>query len=126
MGNGERFVSIWEFRELLERGGPQYVRPDVGLAGGPTHCQTIAAIAESHHCAVVTAASLHKYTLGDEGNENAVFKRSYRCDGGYLELPQAPGPGVELDDTLLASTPFPPLFCATSALRDDGSVAYAV
>ncbi|MBT4719312.1 MAG: mandelate racemase/muconate lactonizing enzyme family protein, partial [Rhodospirillaceae bacterium] len=27
MGNGERLTTIWEFRELLEAGGPQYVRP---------------------------------------------------------------------------------------------------
>ena len=38
-GNGERFVSIWEFRELLEQGGPQYLRPDVALAGGISHCK---------------------------------------------------------------------------------------
>ena len=33
VANGERMHSIWEFRELLNHGGPQYVRPDVGLAG---------------------------------------------------------------------------------------------
>ena len=54
LGNGERFTSIWEFRELLEHSGPQYVRPDIALAGGLTHCKKIAAIAESYHCAVVT------------------------------------------------------------------------
>ena len=46
VGNGERLTTIWEFRELLESGGPQYVRPDVGLAGGLTQCRKIAAIAE--------------------------------------------------------------------------------
>ncbi|MCC7263720.1 MAG: mandelate racemase/muconate lactonizing enzyme family protein, partial [Candidatus Latescibacteria bacterium] len=50
VGNGERLTTIWEFRELLERGGPQYVRPDVALAGGLSHCKKIAAIAESYHC----------------------------------------------------------------------------
>ena len=54
VANGERIHSIFEFRELLTHGGPQYVRPDVGLAGGLTHCKKIAAIAESFHCAVVT------------------------------------------------------------------------
>jgi hypothetical protein len=46
--------TIWEFRELLGHGGSQYVRPDVGLAGGLTQCKKIAAIAESFHSAVVT------------------------------------------------------------------------
>ena len=86
VANGERMHSIWEFRELLTHGGPQYVRPDVGLAGGLTHTKKIAAIAESFHSAVVThnflgpiltAASVHldvtipnfitqEYTLADE------------------------------------------------------------
>ncbi|NCA15270.1 MAG: mandelate racemase/muconate lactonizing enzyme family protein, partial [Proteobacteria bacterium] len=66
--NGERLHTIWEFRELLVAGGTQFVRPDVGLAGGLTHVKKIAAIAESFHAAVVThnfltplltAASIH-------------------------------------------------------------------
>src|SRR5439155_25851 len=66
--NGERLHTIWEFRELLVAGGSQYLRPDVGLAGGLTHVKKIAALAESFHAAVVThnflgpvltAASVH-------------------------------------------------------------------
>ena len=34
LANGERMHSIWEFRELLAHGGSQYVRPDLGAAGG--------------------------------------------------------------------------------------------
>ena len=145
-GNGERFVSIWEFRELLEQGGPQYVRPDVALAGGLTHCKKIAAIAESYHCAVVThnflgpiitAASLHldatipnfitqEYTLRDESEQHAVFKTTYERDGGYIPIPDTPGLGVELDDALIEKTPFTPMNQAQTPLRKDGSVAYAV
>ena len=145
-GNGERFVSIWEFRELLEQGGPQYVRPDVALAGGLTHCKKIAAIAESYHCAVVThnflgpiitAASLQldatipnfvtqEYTLRDESEQHAVFKTSYQREGGYIPIPQAPGLGVELDEALIEKTPFTPMNTAQTLLREDGSVAYAV
>jgi galactonate dehydratase len=146
MGNGERFNTIWEFRELLEQGGPQYVRPDVALAGGLTHCKKIAAIAESYHCAVVThnflgplitAASLHldasipnfvtqEYTKNDEGAHNAVFKTAHRREGGYIPVVDAPGLGVELDDALIAQTPFTPMNTGKTPLRADGSVAYAV
>ena len=145
-GNGERFVSIWEFRELLEQGGPQYLRPDVALAGGLTHCKKIAAIGESYHCAVVThnflgpittAASLHldatipnfvtqEYTTGDESEGRAVFKTSYKREGGYIPIPQSPGLGVELDEALIEKMPFAPMNNATTLLRVDGSVAYAV
>ena len=69
LGNGERFYhDMGISANSCEHGGPQYVRPDVALAGGLTHCKKIAAIAESYHCAVVThnflsplgtAASVH-------------------------------------------------------------------
>lgn len=146
VGNGERFTTIWEFRELLEAGGPQYVRPDVGLAGGLTHCKKIAAIAEAYHSAVVThnflgplitAASLHldasipnfitqEYTKADESSDFAVFKVAYQREGGYIPIPEAPGLGIELDDSLIAATPYRPMNTGTTPLREDGSVAYAV
>lgn len=146
VGNGERFTTIWEFRELLEAGGPQYVRPDVGLAGGLTHCKKIAAIAEAYHSAVVThnflgplitAASLHldasipnfitqEYTKADESSDFAVFKVAYQREGGYIPIPEAPGLGIELDDSLIAETPYQPMNTGTTPLREDGSVAYAV
>lgn len=143
---GERNVSIWEFREILEVGGPQYVRPDVGLAGGLTHCKKIAAIAEAYHSAVVThnflgpvitAASLHldasipnfvtqEYTKADESDAFAVYKVSYQREGGYIPIPEVPGLGVEIDDNLIEETPFRPMNTGTTPLRKDGSVAYAV
>ena len=146
VGNGERLTTIWEFRELLAAGGPQYVRPDVGLAGGLTHCKKIAAIAEAYHSAVVThnflgplitAASLHldasipnfitqEYTKGDESDAFAVYKVAYQREGGYIPIPEVPGLGIELDDSLIADTPFQPMNTGTTPLREDGSVAYAV
>ncbi|RKU38182.1 galactokinase [Candidatus Poribacteria bacterium] len=146
VGNGERLTTIWEFRELLEAGGPQYVRPDLGLAGGLTHCKKIAAIAEAYHSAVVThnflgplitAASLHldasipnfitqEYTKADESSDFSVFKVAYQREGGYIPIPEAPGLGIELDDSLIAETPYQPMNTGTTPLREDGSVAYAV
>ncbi len=143
---GERNVSIWEFRELLEAGGPQYVRPDLGLAGGITQCKKIAALAEAYHSAVVThnflgplitAASLHldtsipnfitqEYTKADESEKFAVYKVAYQREGGYIPIPEAPGLGIELDDSLIEKTPYQPMNTGTTPLRDDGSVAYAV
>jgi galactonate dehydratase len=146
IGNGERLTTIWEFRELLAAGGPQYVRPDVGLAGGLTHCKKIAAIAESYHSAVVThnflgplitAASLHldasipnfvtqEYTKGDEGGHNAVYKVAYQREGGYIPVPEVPGLGVELVDELIDKRPLASLNSGQVPLRRDGSIAYSV
>ena len=143
---GERNVSIWEFREILEAGGPQYVRPDVGLAGGITHCKKIAALAEAYHSAVVThnflgplitAASLHldtsipnfitqEYTKSDESEDFSVYKVAYQREGGYIPIPEVPGLGIELDDSLIEQNPYQPMNTGTTPLREDGSVAYAV
>ena len=146
IGNGERLTTIWEFRELLERGGPQYVRPDVAMAGGLSHCKKIAAIAEAHHCAVAThnfldplisAASFHldtsipnfvtqEYTTGDEGPKHAMFNSSWKRDGGYVPVSDRPGLGVEVNEDLIEQTPYARLNNASTPLCVDGSVAYSV
>ena len=144
IGNGERLASIWEFRELLVAGGPQYVRPDVGLAGGLTHCKKIAAIAESFHAAVVThnflgpvltAAAVHldvsipnfvvqEYSKVDE-QQAAAFPGAPTRQGGYLPVPEAPGLGLRIDDAKLAELGRP-VGSRQLPLRGDGSVAYSV
>jgi galactonate dehydratase len=147
IANGERLNTIWEFRELLAQGGSQYIRPDLGLAGGLTHCKKIAAIAESYHSAVVThnflgpvltAASVHldaaipnfvvqEYSLIDEGPDAAFYDSSLKRVGGYLELPDAPGLGVRLAEPLQTAWLSPlsqPLH--KIPMRQDGSVAYSV
>lgn len=148
IANGERMHSIWEFREMLVNGGSQYVRPDVGLAGGLTQCKKIAAIAESFHSAVVThnflgpvltAAAVHldtsipnfvvqEYTLADESPKWSGFESVLRREGGYLIPPEVPGLGVKLSSTsvngVLAPLGGRPLH--DIPIRRDGSVVYAV
>jgi galactonate dehydratase len=146
VAQGERLHSIWEFRELLERGGTQFVRPDVGLAGGLTHCKKIAAIAESYHAAVVThnflgpvltAASVHldaaipnflvqEYSQIDEGPQAAAFIGTLRRIGGYLPLPDAPGLGLRLDESKIGALEPVVGRVRNIPLRADGSVAYSV
>ena len=53
IATGERIHTIHEFEMLLKRGAVQYVRPDVCMAGGLTHCKKIAAVAEAHYVGVV-------------------------------------------------------------------------
>jgi galactonate dehydratase len=142
---GERLHTIWEFRELLAHGGPQFCRPDLGLAGGLTHCKKIAAVAEAYHAAVVshnflgpvlTAASVHldvsipnfvvqEYSLLDEGPALAAFPGALRRSGGYLPVPEAAGLGVELDESQELSLQVNEDF-RSLAHRADGSVALAV
>lgn len=145
---GERLHTVWEFRELLAHGGSQFVRPDVGLAGGLTHGKKIAAIAEAYHAAVVThnflgpvltAASAHldiaipnfvvqEYSMLDEAPAVvAAFPGTLKREGGYLVVPEAPGLGVRLDESKLGLiAPMGQRALHQIPLRADGSVVYAV
>ena len=145
LANGERLTTIWEFRELLVAGGSQYVRPDVGLAGGISQCKKIAAIAESFHAAcvthnflgpVITAAAVHldvaipnflvqEYSKIDEGPMAAAFPGTPKRTGGYLLPPEAPGLGIRLDRSQLTFVEPGSREPRAIPLRADGSVAHA-
>lgn len=147
VANGERMHSIWEFRELLNNGGPQYVRPDVGLAGGITQTKKIAAIAESYHSALVThnflgpiltAASVHidasipnfitqEFSLDDESEKNNYLISNLKRDGGYIMTPEKPGLGIEIDKEKIKKVPYEPLNLNDQIpYRQDGSNAFSV
>jgi galactonate dehydratase len=147
LANGERINTIWEVRDLLASGGPQYVRPDLGVAGGITSVKKIAALAEAHHSALVThnfqgplitAAAVHvdvsipnfitqEYLQLDESPRpaDAVFKTACKRVGGYIPAPEAPGVGVELDEDLLGKAP--PVYMPRTVMRRlDDSPAMAI
>lgn len=147
LANGERMNTIWEFRDLLAAGGPQYVRPDLGVAGGITQVKKIAAVAESYHSALVThnfqgplitAAAIHvdvsipnfitqEYLQLDESPRpaDAVFRTACKRVGGYIPAPEVPGIGVTLDEDLLGKAE-PKYMPATTIFRQDGSPGLAI
>ncbi|MBD2844133.1 galactonate dehydratase [Paenibacillus sp. IB182496] len=68
LATGERGHSKYEYRELLEHGYVDYLRPDICWCGGLTEMRKIAAMAETYYVNLVphnnwgalgTAASLH-------------------------------------------------------------------
>jgi len=145
---GERLSSVWEFSELLSRNVAILVRPDVGLAGGLSGCRKIAAIAEAHHCGVaphnflgpgITAPTLHLCTTipnlvtmeylpldEDETSSSAAFETTVVRNGGYCEVPEAPGLGVRLvDDYAIVAPVTEGPFSNEELVRADGSVAAA-
>lgn len=149
VATGERLNNIWEYRELLSYGVPIHVRPDLGMSGGISMCLKIAAIAESHHASVVphnflgpgiTAPTLHlsiaipnlltmEYYAKDEDPNSscALVKTSAKRIGGYMEAPDRPGLGIELDfqsDSSNRGTQIP--MSSAGMLRTDGSVTRSV
>lgn len=147
IAQGERLHSIWEFRELLERGGSHYLRPDVGLAGGISHTRKIAALAEAHHAPislhtfsgpVLTAAATHLeiavpnvathewWPRVDDPGAMPGVTTSLRREGGWLLAPEAPGLGVTVEPERLE--PFEILGRPIHEIprRRDGSVSFSV
>ena len=150
---GERNTTIWEFAEYLERPGMNYIRPDVGIAGGFTHVKKICALAEAFHAgilphavpsgAVAVAAHVQlgmcvpnweaqEYMPPDGNQWTDVVDRVVELRDGYLIAPDRPGIGIELDDVGLAKYPVPTADLTGAVLgfdlshpplREDGSVA---
>lgn len=149
MACGERLHTIWEFKELLAQGSSQYVRPDLGLAGGFTQVRKIAALAEAQHSAVVThnflgpvitAASIHldvsipnfviqEYRTSDEDpTVHPALTSTLKREGGYMLTPAEPGLGVTLDPAALLDDAYNDFVgdIAQAPIRADGSIAAAV
>ena len=143
MAAGERNLTIWEFREYVESAGVHHVRPDIGVAGGFTHCKKICAIAESHHQGVIphavpsgpvaTAAHVQlgacvpNYEVQEHVYEESppysdVVEQIITLRDGWLEIPETPGIGVELDEDGIRKHPHE-YSQIDGAMRDDGSVA---
>ena len=142
IATGERLHTIFEFEELLAKKATHYVRPDVCMAGGLTHCKKIAALAEAHYVLVAphnplspvsTAAcvqldacipnfAIQEYPLGeDKPPKNEIVRQPLKIERGYLLVPREPGIGVELNDKAFAKYPYVPRKIVTT-LREDGSV----
>jgi galactonate dehydratase len=142
IATGERLHTIYEFEALLTRGAVQYVRPDVCLAGGLSHCKKIAALAEAHHVGVVphnplspvsTAAciqlaacipnfAMQEYPRGEqEPPKSEIVRNPLRLENGFLIVPDAPGLGVELAPDAMERHPYRPRQVVTR-LHVDGSV----
>lgn len=124
---GERCVSIQEF-ETLFHNGLRLARPDVCTLGGLTGAKKVCTIAEVYHAGVMPhvatsviniAASLHmsaaipNFTileLGPERHYNMVLDSmgdyKFKIVDGYMEIPQAPGWGVELADDIASRYPY--------------------
>ena len=122
IATGERFTTIFQFQQLLENKGCAYVRPDLCLCGGLTGCKKVAAMAEAQHVKVIphnplspitTAAcvqldacipnfALQEYTGESEPPKSDMVVQPLVLKDGYLEVPDAPGLGIELNDTALA------------------------
>jgi len=124
---GEVFNSIYDCQLLIEEQLIDYIRTTVVHAGGITHLRKIASLAEmyqvrtgSHGATdlspVCMAAALHfdlsihnfgiqEYMRHTPETDN-VFPHAYTFESGLMYPGEAPGLGVDIDESLAAKYPY--------------------
>jgi galactonate dehydratase len=136
---GERKYNIQQFQEILPY--VSYIRPDVTLAGGVTHCKKIAALAEASFVGVLPHlmggpvntpaqvqldAAIPNYVLHEAGVLKPPFTEivdePMTIERGYMLLPNQPGIGVEIQEDMLMKYPYKPSEIR-EVLHKDGSIA---
>ncbi len=148
---GEEFSSKWQFLPYIERHLTDYARLDICNVGGFTEAMKVAGWAEAHYIdlmphnplgPVCTAATIHLaaavpnfawlevrvtqtenlyYGKTGEDDSAALFPVQPRLEGTVFPVPDAPGLGVELDETLAKAQEWQ-FWEAPHWRRHDGSV----
>ena len=123
---GEEIYTKAEFRHVFEKDAASILNPDVCKCGGILELKEIAAMAEPYFvavsphndnsttvglaatvqaCAAIPNFLMTKYLVdftacGEEISINPIL-----VENGYIQLPTAPGLGVELDEAALTQYP---------------------
>jgi mannonate dehydratase len=139
---GEVFNSIWDCKQLIQEQLIDYMRATVVHAGGITHLRKIASFADLHNVRtgchgatdlspVSMAAALHfdlsipnfgvQEYMRHTPETDAVFPHAYTFSDGMLHPGEAPGLGVDIDETLAADHPYRRAYLPV-ARREDGSM----
>ena len=126
IATGERLVTRWGFRELLERRACAVIQPDLCHCGGLWEARKIAAMAETYYVSVAphnplgpvaTSAAIHfalatpnwliqEAIRADVPWRNAVVGGGLPVVQGHILPPTAPGLGVSVDEQEAARHPF--------------------
>jgi mannonate dehydratase len=136
---GEVFNTIHDCAQLIEQELIDYIRMAVVHGGGISHLRKIAALAELHHVRtgchgatdlspVTMAAALHfdlsvhnfgiQEYMHHAPDTDAVFPHSYWFQSGAMHPGDAPGLGVDIDETLAAKYPYDPAYLPVNRLTD--------
>ena len=149
IATGERMYSRWDFKAILAEGSVDIIQPDVSHAGGISEVLRIAAMAEAYdvalapHCplgpialasciqvdAVAYNALIQEQSLGIHYNTSADLldyladPAVFHYEDGYVNLPTAPGLGIELNEEKIREASDHGLrWRNPSVRRKDGSV----
>jgi D-galactarolactone cycloisomerase len=132
IAGGENEHSLYGFRALLAEGCVDIAQPDVGSAGGFTACRHIIALAQAHgvqvnphvwgsavgqaaalqliaavpvaHHSVHPAEPIFEYDCSAHPFRQSLVKQPVQHVGGWIDIPEEPGLGIEVERRVLNST----------------------
>ncbi len=128
LATGECLYAKFEFNDLLQAQAVDIVQPDVCICGGLMEMRKIAAIAEGHDVMVAphnpmgpvaTAINVHfaaatynflilEFVPQEAGRRSEFVRDPWVPKDGYLEIPDKPGWGIEVNEQALAKYPYYP------------------
>lgn len=142
IATGERLVTRFEFREVLEKRACAVIQPDVCHCGGISEIKKIAAMAETYYVSVAphnplgpiaTMVNIHfgfstptfliqEVMRLDVPWRHDVVDAELPIDGGHVLPPRRPGIGLEVNEKEAAKHPYQPEI-QVRLFHPDGSVA---
>ena len=138
IATGERIFTKWGFREILEKGAATILQPDLCHAGGITEVRLIAGMAEAYYASIAPhnplgpislaaglqiAASIPNFLCQEQVSlGDGYIKKPFTVREGFIDLPTAPGLGIELDEEAMKDKLGHDWRNAETYDPDDGSV----
>ncbi len=125
IATGERLLSRWDFRPLLERNCVRIIQPDICHAGGISELKKIATMAETYYVAIQphnaggplsTLAAIHldastpNFAIQEffepyRARYNQLLTHPIEVENGHLIVPDRPGLGGDIDEEAAARLP---------------------
>ncbi len=137
---GERLYNLKQYRDLFEMRAADYIQPDISHAGGIMELKKIAAVADTYYIPfaphnpsgpVANAATLQlaactpnfsilEIMYSDVPWRADVTNEALTYKDGYIDIPDKPGLGIEIDEEACLAHPYQPhtLRHYTGALTD--------
>ena len=142
---GERLFGKWQYRELLEKQAVSVVQPDICHCGGIFEGRKIAAMSELYFgtvaphnplgpislaaCLQLDACTPNFLVQEHPGNPDksdlgvGYIKNPFVIKEGYIDVPNGPGLGVELDEEALKDKIYDGGWTTPRLYFEDGSLA---
>ena len=143
IATGEMLYTKYEFRDVIAAGAADILQPDLLLCGGLMETKKIAAMAEANYLTIAphsplgpvsTAVSTHfaastpnfiilEYRVDSRGPMRDLILEPLKLVDGYLQLPEEPGLGIELNEKAFGGNPLKS-WRRPLVVEPDGNIRY--